>query len=386
MAVVIENGISASSPNDLLKKLKIFIEANGWVIDKFADNGPGKVLHAHSSNEASFHINLKSYNGDTFTTEEKTMLDLTNSLVYGIGIYGSTGFDNTKTWDKQPGYSGYNTVGSCGIVPPLEIDPVTGLEIPASTCLCGIPLHASKIGKYTFIASQSPLFVYVFVEAIEGSGIYQYIKLGGLIKVGSWDGGYFINASRSKYEMFTKTDDCLDFSAFESYNDRPFKQSTYANLFVYGKIDATVGWMSNAANQADEKACGTGRKCSGILSPGTSKLPSYEFLLSSGKLTAIPNTSPEVKVMDVYNDGALCNEFNSTSILFPFYVYAIRDPLIWNRLSVVGYPPNSYLCNMKYLAEGGTYELDHSGQHFMTFPISKKGYKFGYDGFAIKID
>ena len=382
MAIIVEKGTSAASPNDLLDKLKTFIETNGWVIDNASADGPGKRLHAHHPSEAGFRVNLKSFMGDTVVAADH---DLTDSEIYGIAVYGSSNYDAAHSWDKQPGYAAVGSILACGAAPIPVIDPATGLEIPPATCYCGIPLSKDSIGNYCFIMSDSPLFLYVFVEAVAGSGIYQFINIGGLVKIGAWAGGYFINASRSKYKLFTKTNDHTDFEKYELENDRPFKESVYSNLFLYGTIDATTGWMSNATNQASVQACGTGRKCSGIVDPGNANVPSYEFLLGHGMKMTVPN-SGGIKYMEVDTDGALCNEFNSTSILFPMYVYALRDPMVWNKISVVGYAPNNYICNMKYLAPGGTYELDHSGQHYMTFPFSKKGYKFGYDGFAIKVD
>ena len=382
MAVIIGQGAGATSPSDLLNKLSTFLANNGWTISYDDVDGNGRRLHVCHPSELGFRVNFRSFEDDTV---DAAQYDLTHASVYGIGVCGSTGHDPLKPWDEQPGYGGNGSIVSCG-EPVLPIDPVSGLPIPLPTTSCGIPLPKENIGKYYFLISDSPLFLYIFVEAIAGSGIYQYINVGGMIKVGTWDGGFFVNASRSRRKMFTNTDNTTKWDVWDAGNDRPFKESQYANLFVYAAIDATHGWLSNAVDQTSQVACGTGRKCSGIVDPGASTVPSYKFLLGHGSMMTVPYTTPVEKNMEVDNDGALCNEFNSTSILFPFYTYALRDPMVWNKLSVIGYPPNSYLANLKYLAPGGTYELDHSGQHYMVFPVSKKGYLFGYDGFAIKVD
>lgn len=389
MATIIEKGTSATSPNDLLEKLKTFLETNGWKINKYdyeikteTVTSSTKVLHVRHPNDANLNINFKTFlNEDTITSKDFNQTSPSN---YGIGVYCSTGFDAAKAWDYQPGYPGVNSIVTCNAEAAVVIDPKTGLPVPPKSCYCGIPLSGTSIGNYYFLLSTSPAYLYVFVEPVAGKGIYEYIHVGNLVKVGSWTGGYFVSASRGKYNLFTWTGDMDRLDQYELQNYRPYSEVDYSNLFVYGNIDATTGWMSNTKTQGAEINCGTGRKCSGIVDPGVANVPSYKFLLGSGSRKTIPYTGAFLVEPD--ETGVLCNEFNSTSVLLPLYVYAVRDPGTWGKVSVIGYPPNMYMCNIKYLAVGGSYELDHTGQHFMTFPMSKKGGMYGYDGIAVKID
>lgn len=97
---------SASNPNDLLDKLRAFLLTQGWTINDFSNIGAGRRLHIE---KGPCFFNFRSYHGDARTNNADLNAD-TAAGFWGIGIYGSTGYNGAEQWNRQPGYPNYNAI------------------------------------------------------------------------------------------------------------------------------------------------------------------------------------------------------------------------------------------------------------------------------------
>lgn len=332
---------TATSTIDLLDTLQTFLETNGWTTYHAGPDGSGKRLHMV---KGDIRVNLRA------AKQEKIWPDMRDSGVerYGIGLNCSTGFDNEADWHSQPG------------APTDIMNRVVGV---------GIPLHGDRIPKYVINYLTSPDAVFLSCEMQEGQWVH--LAFGALRKIGNWPGGTFFSASRNHYYMYAKA----GFTDIDTENQRLFSQETYSNTYVRADIDAFDRMWLSAGERTNAVETGyTGKPIVGAL----------KKLSGLGYSASVPNYAL-LQCASASDDGRTANTLNCLTINLPLYIYALRDPNAMNEYSLIGYIPHAYYANLKYLAPGGIYEIDHiGGDQYSVFPFSKREGQFGYDGLSVR--
>ena len=145
---------SASSPSDLLDKLRAFLLKNGWTINSFITIGSGKRLHIR---KGSCYYNFRAYHGETLSSDD----DLNNDYVvdfWGIGGCPSDGYSAASKWNAQPGCPIYGYYYRGGYANQLS----------------------SAIPTYHFFTYTDITEVHVVIEFVTGK--FQHINFGDLQK------------------------------------------------------------------------------------------------------------------------------------------------------------------------------------------------------------
>jgi hypothetical protein len=103
---------SATGVNDLIGKLKTFLETNGYTINSFTAIKTGYRLHVQ---KGDLYINLRSAFNETYAAQNQSL------AFWGIALNGSTGYDagaagGDFAWHNQPGRPGQTGGSSYGLV------------------------------------------------------------------------------------------------------------------------------------------------------------------------------------------------------------------------------------------------------------------------------
>lgn len=339
---------TVTSSVELLDRLREFLLANGWLINLFEGDSTGRRLHVQKDNN---YVNLKAAIGVNIFPAMANAVEEAN---YGIGVNPSTGFDTTRDWHSQPG----------------TVVDTSGRPVGAA-----VKLSKSGDIEYHFFSLPNPDVVFIAttygpVSIDPSQNSYQLLAFGNVNKIGAWNGGEFVAASKPGY--YLPNEDILSTANPTTYQTRIFSQTKYSTMFVRGAVDAFTGtWLCNGEPQVAVEYGYTGKRVVGLLKEtGTTGylLPNYELLQSTASTT-----------------GYTSNVHNALSVVLPFYLLTQRDPNGDNLFSPLGTIPHAYFCNLKYLAPGSAYPLDYmEGNVYKVFPFSKKGATMGYDGIAIR--
>lgn len=178
---------TSTGPNDLIDKLRTFLEGDGWTTNLFTTVGSGYRLHVQktASDSTVMYFNFRSAiaeHGTTITGDNRTYLNdgYYYGDVTGLLVNGSTGYNVANVWDEQPGY-------------PYSQDVVgDGLN---SMAMCMTEMSISAIPAYYFFTIDDT--VNIVVETT--SGIFQFMSFGLLEKQGVYTGGQFFSASYNSY-------------------------------------------------------------------------------------------------------------------------------------------------------------------------------------------
>lgn len=152
---------SSTGITDLLDKLKLFLEANGWTTNSYITEGSGKRLHTKIGTDTFVNLRAlanETFVEDTFNTNSRAQYSLLGNL--------STGYDGTARWQDQPG-ARFN--GSTQYL------------------VGGVRDITGSIPTYHFFSCNSA--VYVWVEWTAGQ--YQAFGFGKLDQIGAYTGGQF---------------------------------------------------------------------------------------------------------------------------------------------------------------------------------------------------
>lgn len=210
---------SASSPNDLLDKLRAFLLANGWTINSFITIGSGRRLHV---SKGSIFANFRSYTGENLTSANDVNGQTTATAFWGIGFNPSDGYNAANLWCQQPGYPNYS--GAKGGY---------------------LNQMSSAIPSYHFFTYSDIDEVHVVVEFVTGR--FQYLGFGQIARYnGSASGGRWIGGG-------TQNDSGLPSSNGMDYSSGgaamiPFRESYYSgstsccSSFIRVNIDNHDGW------------------------------------------------------------------------------------------------------------------------------------------------
>jgi hypothetical protein len=149
---------TASSNADLLDKIKLFLENNGWTTNRYDTQSTGKRLQMVKS---SFYVNLRSFNNEICPGG--------SWAITGIGMNLSTGYSAGSDW--------YNQAGAPNAASIYKI--VT------------MQRHTGAIPSYHFFCWDT--IVYLIVEY--SAGAYNRMGWGILDKEGTYTGGEFMFAN-----------------------------------------------------------------------------------------------------------------------------------------------------------------------------------------------
>ena len=149
---------NATGVVDLLDKLKIFVEANGWTTNRHDVQGSGRRLQIQKSSDLFFNFRA-------LVSEARPSGAGGGSAVHGIAFNGSTEYDGANDW--------FNQVGA-----PQDSG---GRKVAGVTSLTG------SIPAYHFFAIDDAVYCWIEYTA----GRYQWFGFGGVNKIGTWTGRNF---------------------------------------------------------------------------------------------------------------------------------------------------------------------------------------------------
>jgi hypothetical protein len=340
-----ETGTS-TGPDDLLDKLRAFLVADGWSVNKWeVDNftyhaeypeivGTGKRLHVQKAVEASgdatvmyfnFHSAVRSilFSNHYSTTAQKG--GKYYAEVTGLAMYGSTGYDGGEDWDNQPGHPVANT-SECWGVAMTE-------------------LSTTSIPGYYFFSSGDTVTVCVEYE----SGKFLWFCFGCLDKEGVYDGGQFFFSSLNGYapslQLLHDTATDTETTFFVNVNNY------YGCGAVYMDIDSTEGpgWRAQGYQGNDGADFAEHIIVPGWLSNDAS--PSYST--HNTFLTFVYYRSP--------------NFYNSLAPMFPVYLFVEREN---GNYSLPGVPHDIRIINCQYYDPAD--EIALGSDVWMVFPAHAK--------------
>lgn len=347
---------TATGPDDLLDKLRIWLLANGWTVNSWADDnttyrtwtglvGTGKRLHVQktAADSGVMYFNLRSVNrGVVFENHnEYSVLQSYGKYmaeVTGIALNGSTGYNGGNAWDYQPGA-------------PIGISS-------KSWGACITELSLTAIPAYFFWQDGDTVVVCVEYQ----SGKFQWLAFGCLDKsgAGAYTGGQFFIGSLGAYEpsnqlLYTGTNSnkTLFFCHNESY---------YGTGAIYLNIDSAAGWRSI-----------------GYQGSNSSALYNREAI--------VPGVRPNDPTPSYYYN-TLCsffwsrapNHYNALAPFVPLYILGKRANANW---SLLGWPKSIRMLNAYYHDPAAEYTL--GSDVWMIFPAhAKTDADGGRMGFAVK--
>lgn len=363
---------TALSPIDLIGKLKYFVESNGWTVNRYQDEGTGKNL---SISKNGLYFNFRALQN------EKNPIDGGRTGIYGLLCCPSLGFDNSKTWSKQPGYPKDLTYSNNDFL------------------YSGISLPDTAISAYHFISGDK--YLYIITEIVVGS--FQYMLCGSLVKSGNYVGGEFMTATFPGDGMAKPSDYQLS-----RYSPPPFTNcylssplgADWGNGYVRAKIDnqpedrwGTYPFWGNQGSNSGFTGIWALPPWAGI-DRNVVNLPVYQFFFADRTTTY--GTSPQTHISVSSTNPIGCYSlYNGLAPLLPIYLYATRDPQTnydsWSSqntvFSLLGYLPDIFFCYMKNIGPGSL--INFGEDRYIVFPMGRKAdYPnpgTGNNGFAIKI-
>lgn len=158
---------TASSPADLLDKIRVVALARGWTVNN--NSAPSASTHWLSLQKGVNHFNLLS---DSSTGNLPSL----GGYIYGCQ---ATGYDGGSTWELQPGTSRVDNYGGGHTRANKLVGPFTSYRI--------------------FSGAE---YIHVVVET--SPAVFTHIALGVLNKYGSYVGGGYLSMS-SWYESLGTT-------------------------------------------------------------------------------------------------------------------------------------------------------------------------------------
>lgn len=286
------------NPSDGLDKIRVFLIAQGWTVDSFVVEAPGKRLHMH---KGTTYLNAHSSDDSTIRLWDTTY---SGAGMPQIGFNLGTGYSGATSWRDQPG---------------VVRDPV-GTPIGSA-----MQLPAAAIVSYRFDYDDLYKSLVVYVQTT--IGVWRWMGFGeSLIKAGVWTGGAWIASSSNfyyanyvAYPGNNSPDSAYPFGANENFA---------AMAYLRADVDAYVGkWVSCSPTDGTGKGGGTNVAGS---RPVQATIPS---------LAALHNRAR--------------NSLNSLSVLLPLQLFANRDA---GGVSLLGTLPNIYATNTAGMVPGQPYQ------------------------------
>ncbi len=289
------------NPSDGLDKLRVFLLAQGWTVDAFTVEAPGKRLHMH---KGTFYLNAKSADNSTSNIWPDTYSG--NGIQIGFNV--GTGYTPANSWRDQPGV----------------VKTAAGLPIGGA-----IQLPAGAVTSYRFDYDDTYKSLVIYVQT--QPGVWRWGGFGeSLLKAGAWTGGAWI-ASSAYYNTVGSSSGSGNTNAITAY---PFGANAssyvypYPLVFVRADVDAVTGkWISCGPTDVTGKAGDTCLRGGASVGANT---PSFTSLHDRAR-----------------------NAMNSLSVLLPVQVFAVRDA---GGISLLGTLPNVFVTNISGMVAGQSYQ------------------------------
>jgi hypothetical protein len=349
---------TSTGPHDLLDKLRLFLIADGWSVNMWADddstyesgwsgiNGDGKRLHVQKvpdSGGPTMYFNFKaSIRGIIFDDYYPTGVQVGGkyySEITGIGLYGSTGYDGGENFDNQPGH------------------PTNG----SSQCWGAAitELSTTAIPAYYFFSDSNTVVVCIEYA----SGKYQWFAFGLLEKEGQYSGGQFffgsLSSAQASYDLLYNTPNGPGIGFMSHYYTSAVWRGHGG---VYVVMDSQAGWRASGHEGSET----TGLQET-LLLPG---FPPSEAVDSY----AYKNT-----FNSVFFDRSP-NFYNSLAPFVPIYIFGKRSD---NNYSLLGIPQSIRMVNPQYYDPAE--EVVLGSDTWMIFPQHDKDNDIdARQGFAVK--
>lgn len=288
------------SPSDGLDKIRVFLLAQGWTVDAFTVEAPGKRLHMH---KGTFYLNAKSSDDSSALIWNQTNAGAMPQIGFNVG----NGYSGATSWRDQ-----------AGVVKDQATTPIGA----------SIQLPAGAIVGYRFDYDDLYKSLIVYVQTT--IGCWRWGGFGeSLIKAGAWTGGAWIASSGnyyySSYVWGPGHNNASTAYPFGSNSD----YITSTLVYVRADVDAYVSkWVSCSPNDGTGKAGGT------------------NVVGGGGGISA------DVPSLTALTDRAR-NTINSLSVLLPIQVFAARDA---GGVSLLGTLPNVYSTNVTGMVAGQSYQ------------------------------
>ena len=342
-----ENGIAVSG-HDLLDKLRIFLVANGWTQNGWADDDTGydtgwaglgspegKRLHVSKTSSAAngsvaMYFNFKSCVLTVPFEENENNTTGTGSTQYsaltGIAINGSTGYNGTNIWDEQPGHPQADDGASWGAA-------MQGMFLTTM--------------NYWFFQDGDCTHVVVEISA----GKFQHMSFGCLDKQGTITGGQFFEASVDGYRCNkTYYDGGVNRTKYGCYHNTP------ANGGIYLTLDSDTLWCPHGLDSGVHSSESEHRVRGVALSPGES-----DNILDA----AYPNSAHKGMGQFIVENSP--NTFNGLSPMLPFYYIVERTS---DNYSMLGWPANLWYIDTTNFNPGESLTL--GSDTYIIFPLHSK--------------
>ncbi len=296
--------------DDLLLKLSVFAQANGWTEDKaVAGSGDGASSELYLSKGSSFfqfQAQLDTglpnvYHGVSQNLEEPF-----------LNMYGSTGFLGTSAVDAQPGTNGVRVT--------------TNWLLPNFTA-------------YHFFTDSTETYLHVVVEVTANE--FRHMQVGVMEKIGAFTGGEYVQGS------------FLDQAT--SFIDVPMNFQHGSPWINTGNGTGRRQWIRVDIDGTDWKIA------QGSLSNPTNWLPPLQGAAQGYPLEDFLET------VSGTSKAAQPNTFNSTLVLFPIPIHIVRSASQWTP---VGKPFDMRMCNIENVAPSST--IVFGGDDWLVFPVFQK--------------
>ena len=317
---------------DLLDKLRLFAEANGWTTNRWASVGSGYQLCLQ---KGSAYFNLRAFvneavliNGGSFSSR------------YGIGINGSDGYASGNAWDVQPGY-------------PLRTSTSGGNQAHAY-----LPM-VTNFGPFPAYHMFAPDSKTIYMELEITTGVFQRLGFGSLDLFNSMSPGggrFFYATGGSSYVT----------------------NSTTGSSWLGGDVDNGSYSLEEVPFRAADYLGSSGSRLSGSFLRST--FDSFDSWCQSYYSTQYAETAQVCQgggCHDKVIRDANPNPLNGVGVLLPNVVSVNRGNEFLNPVGVV--PGMRYMDMTNYLP-GDEFTL--GTDTWKVFPWYQKGGRSGQRGIA----
>ncbi len=303
---------TASTPIDLLDKLRVFAVARGWTQNR--NDSPSGTEREVSLSKGGHFINLKGVNG-------ANIFLLNNQSRHAIALSGSDSYSSGDDWDLQNGY---------------PVDFGTTARFNVATIFA---INSGPFPSYHFFSDSSGDYIHCEVEV--ASGFYQRLGFGvlNLYDPATPGGGRYYYATGGKH-----VDDSTGSSSWlgvpindnRSLEEAPFRGGTFGidsvdagSLLRVNHPDFN-GWASSSISQSNAYtgAAAIGLRERAMLQLSASPLNNTAVLTPINVAADLNNVSlipfgtvPDMRYMDmtIYQPGDEFSLGPDTWKVFPWY-------------------------------------------------------------------
>lgn len=214
---------TANDVDDLLDKIRLFLSAQGWTIDKWvpASSGYDAELYVHKGTEVYISMETAVQSGLQYYLGVNQVIDRP-----AINTYINTGFNTGNAVDAQPGGSGQ--------------------EIQTDWLL-------APIDTYWFF--EDDYYLHVVCETVPGT--YAHFGFGQLNKLGTYNYGVYAHGTR--WNHFTSYIDAWNNAQHNLPFDRDSTNITHCSRILHDVEGVNKEYDFYAGGQDLNRAIGPGR-------------------------------------------------------------------------------------------------------------------------------